>query len=76
MQRCFAEPGPTAAAWTLEQQRSTPKGGAPRSIRGTQSDALILLGPCARDDLGGALVEQLEANGTAEFARPVRRAVS
>ena len=38
VQRCSAEPGPTSrhTGWTPDQQRITPKGGALRSIRGTQ----------------------------------------
>ena len=73
-------PDPTDAAWTPAND-SMRCGDAVRSIRQTQSALrpfvrLILLGPCARDDLGGALVEQLEADGAAEFAGPVRRATS
>ena len=34
---------------------------------------LMLVRPVARNNLGGALVEQFQADGAAEFAGPVRR---
>src|SRR5882724_410194 len=40
----------------------------------TKAGSLMLVRPVALDDFGGTLVEQLEANSTAEFAGPVCRA--
>ena len=35
----------------------------------------MLVRPCPRDNLGGALVQQFQADGAAEFAGTVRRAL-
>ena len=39
----------------------------------TPVSALMLVRPCPRDNLGRALVQQLQPHRAAEFARPVRR---
>ena len=47
----------------------------PDQVRGRLSleNALVLVRPISRNDLGGALVEQFQADCAAEFAGPLRR---